>query len=151
MRLWGHPIHPMLVHFPVALWTVATGAYVAAAAGLGQDAAAIAKWSNGIGLIMAMLAMVAGALELRAIEGRSEAMRVATWHMMVMATVWVCFVMALVLPMSAGVATDRSTVQLSAAAAAVAGFLLMTVGGWLGGRLVYEFAIGVRERTKQAG
>ena len=34
MRLFGHPIHPMLVHFPIALWTVAAGAYVASAAGV---------------------------------------------------------------------------------------------------------------------
>jgi len=136
----------MLVHFPVALWTMATAAYVAAAAGLGQDAVAVAKWSNGIALIIAMLAMVAGALELRSIEGRSEAMQVATWHMMVMATVWVCFVMALVLPMATGVSTEY--LQLSAAAAAGVGFLLMAVGGWLGGRLVYEFGVGMKDRTK---
>jgi uncharacterized membrane protein len=55
MRLLGHPIHPMLVHFPVAFWTVAAAAYVAAAVGIGDAAAAIAKFSNGAGLIMAML------------------------------------------------------------------------------------------------
>ena len=136
----------MLVHFPVALWTMATAAYVAAAAGLGQDAVAVAKWSNGVALIIAILAMVAGALELRSIEGRGEAMQVATWHMMVMATVWVCFVMALVLPMATGVSTEY--LQLSAAAAAGVGFLLMAVGGWLGGRLVYEFGVGMKDRTK---
>lgn len=145
MRLLGHPIHPMLVHFPIALWTVAAGAYVASAAGVTDPVAVIAKLANGGGLIMAMVAMVAGIFELRSIDSKSEAMRVATWHMMIMATVWVCFLVALMLSISTGL--DQSTAQVAAAACAVAGFLLMGVGGWYGGRLVYEFGIAVKDRT----
>jgi uncharacterized membrane protein len=145
MRLFGHPIHPMLVHFPIALWTVAAGAYVASAAGVTGSVDMIAKFANGGGLFMAMLAMLAGLLELRSIASQSEAMRVATWHMMIMATVWICFVVALMLSMSTGL--DHSTAKLDAAVCAVAGFLLMGVGGWYGGRLVYEFGIAVKDRT----
>jgi uncharacterized membrane protein len=153
MRFLGHPVHPMLVHFPVAFWTVAAGAYAAAAAGLGEAGfgeavARTARLANGAGLTMAMPAMVAGLLELRSIDSRGEAMRVATWHMMIMATVWVCFLLALVLPMSAEATMDHSTAALAAAASAGVGFLLMTVGGWLGGRLVYEFGIGATDRAK---
>jgi uncharacterized membrane protein len=79
MRLWGHPIHPMLVHFPVAFWTVAALAYIADAAGV-AGAAAAAKFGNAAGLIMALLAIAAGLIELRLIDSRSEAMRVATSH-----------------------------------------------------------------------
>jgi uncharacterized membrane protein len=148
MRLWGHPIHPMLVHFPVAFWTVAAAAYVTDALGMGETAAAIAKFSNATGLIMAIFAIAAGLLELRTIDSQSEAMRVATWHMMVIATAWVCFLLAFVLPISAGAALDHSTAQLAGVASAGAGFLLMSVGGWLGGRLVYEFGIGFRSQAK---
>jgi uncharacterized membrane protein len=145
MRLFGHPIHPMLVHFPIALWTVAAGAYVASAAGVSGSVDMIAKFANGGGLIMGMLAMFAGLLELRSIASQSDAMRVAAWHMMIMATVWVCFFGALMLSISTGL--DHSTVQLGAAVCAVAGFLLMGVGGWCGGRLVYEYGIAVKDRT----
>jgi uncharacterized membrane protein len=144
MRLFGHPIHPMLVHFPIALWTVAVGAYVASAAGVTEPVDVIAKFANSGGLIMGMLAMLAGLLELRSIGSQSEAMRVATWHMMIMATVWVCFLVALMLSISTGL--DHSTAQIAAAACAVAGFLLMGVGGWYGGRLVYEFGIAVKDQ-----
>jgi uncharacterized membrane protein len=143
MRLFGHPIHPMLVHFPIVFWTVAAGAYVASAADVAELAAVIAKFANGAGLTMAVVAMLAGLVELRTIGSRSEAMRVATWHMMIMATVWVCFLVALM--MSISIELDRSTAQLAAVACAVAGFLLMSVGGWLGGRLVYEFGIAIRD------
>jgi uncharacterized membrane protein len=144
MRLLGHPIHPMLVHFPIVFWTVAAVAYVADAADIGEGAATVAKYSNGAGLIMAALAMIAGLLELRSIEGRSKTMQVAISHMMVMATAWLCFLLALVLPISSGPRVDHSTAQLASVVSAVVGFLAMGAGGWLGGRLVYEFGTGVR-------
>jgi uncharacterized membrane protein len=148
MRLLGHPIHPMLVHFPIVFWTVAAAAYVAGAADIGEGAGAVAMYSNGAGLIMAMLAMIAGLLELRSIEGRSRTMQVAIWHMMLMATAWLCFVLALVLPVSAGPHVDHSTASLAGVASAVVGFLLMGAGGWLGGRLVYEFGTGVKNQPE---
>jgi uncharacterized membrane protein len=144
----GHPIHPILVHFPVAFWTVASVAYIADAAGA-ADADAIARVSNGAALIMALPAQLAGVLELRSIDSRSDAMRAAMQHMMVMATAWLCFLVALHLPMAAGAAMTHSTVQLAAAASAAAAFLLMCVGGWLGGRLVYHFGIGVKGREER--
>src|SRR5512140_2062357 len=123
MRLSGHTIHPMLIHFPIVFWTVAAVGYVAGAAGVTASADTVARFANGAGVLMAMLAMLAGLLELRTIDRSSEAMRVATWHLMIMATVWVCFLVALMLPMVAGL--DHATAQLAAAICAVAGFLLM--------------------------
>lgn len=145
MRLFGHPIHPMLVHFPIALWTVAAGTYVASLAGVTGPFDMVAKFANGGGLIMAMPAMLAGALELRTIASQSVAMRVATWHMMAMATAWFCFLAALVLSISTEL--DHSTARIAAAACAVAGFLLMGLGGWYGGRLVYEHGVAVKDRA----
>src|SRR5436853_2537887 len=98
MRLFGHPVHPMLVHFPIALWTVATGGYLVAVATKGEMALFIAKSANAAGAIMAALAMVTGLLELRTIDAESRAMSVATWHMMVMASAWLLFLLALLLP-----------------------------------------------------
>lgn len=143
MRFFGHPIHPMLVHFPIALWSVATAAHVASAAGLTGPFDMIAKFANGGGLAMAMLAMIPGLLELRSIGPQSEAMHVATWHMMIMATAWLCFLLALMMSIS----TDASMAKFGPAACAVVGFLLMGVGGWYGGRLVYEFGIAIKDRT----
>lgn len=143
MRIFGHPVHPMLVHFPIAFWTTATLAYGWVAFGASELAMTLAKLSNGAGLLLAILAMLAGLLELRSIDNSGDAMSVAIWHMMVMATVWVCFLFAWLLSVSAGF--DPATARLGAAACAVAGFVLMAVGGWLGGRLVYEFGIGSRQ------
>lgn len=147
MRLWGHPVHPMLVHFPIALWTVAVVAYIGDATGV-EGAAAVAKFSNGAGLIIALLAMTAGLMELRLIDGRSDAMRIAASHMMAMAAAWVCFMLALVMTISTGASLGKETAQLASIASTTVGFLLMSVGGWLGGRLVYEFGIGAATRKE---
>jgi uncharacterized membrane protein len=111
-----------------------------------DDTVGVAKLSNGTGLIIAMLAMIVGLMELRSIGSRGDAIRVAISHMMAMATAWVCFMLALV--MTAGASLEPSTAQLAGAASASVGFLLMSIGGWLGGRLVYEFGIGVAAREK---
>jgi uncharacterized membrane protein len=145
--MFGHPIHPMLVHFPIAFWTVAAGAYIWAAADAGESAAMVATFANGAGLIMGLVAMFAGLFELRSLASGSQAMEVATWHMMAMSTVWVCFLAAILLSVSTGM--DRSMAQVGAVVCAGVGFLVMGVGGWLGGRLVYEFGIGVKE-SKQS-
>jgi len=145
MRIFGHPVHPMLVHFPVAFWTVATGAYLWVASDAGELVVVIAKLANSAGLIMAIVAMFAGLLELRSIDKDSDAMRVAIWHMMIMATVWVFFLLALMLSIST--APDRAVMRFGEAVCAGVGFLLMAVGGWLGGRLIYEFGIAVKKDT----
>jgi len=136
----------MLVHFPIAFWTIATGAYGWDAASATESVALVAQLANGAGLAAAMLAMIAGLLELRAIASDSPAMQVAIWHLMVMSSVWVFFLAALVLPTSAGL--DHTTARIGAVACAGVGFVLMAVGGWLGGRLVYEFGVAVKEPTR---
>ena len=147
MRFLGHPVHPMLVHFPIVLWTIAVIAYVANAVGAIEAAEKIAEFSNGAGLITALLAMLAGGFELRAIDSHSEAMQVATWHMMLMATAWFCFLAALILQVSAGL--DRSTLSLVVTPCAIAGFLLMIAGARLGGRLVYDYGVAVKSQSKR--
>jgi uncharacterized membrane protein len=145
MRFLGHPIHPMLVHFPIAFWTVAMLAYMSAAAGVGDPAHTTARFANAAALAMAALAMLAGLVELRSIDSRSAAMNLATRHMMVMATVWICFLFALMVPVFPDL--DRSTARFAATALAGAGSLLMAVGGWLGGQLVYRHGVGVRQQA----
>jgi len=119
-------------------------AYGLVASGASELAVPLAKFSNGAGLLLAMLAMLAGGLELRSIDSSSDAMRIAVWHMMIMATaVWFCFLLALLLSVSTGF--DQATVNLGEATCASTGFVLMAVGGWLGGRLVYGFGIAVQK------
>ena len=132
-----HPLHPALVHFPVACWSLAVAADFAAL-WLGRAAW---QWSGGllaIGCAMAIVAMVAGLIELARVPD-GAAMRDAYWHMGAMLTALTLFAARLLLRWNEGAFLAPDTVSLLLDAA---GFLALAVGGWFGGRLVYGHGVG---------
>ena len=132
-----HPLHPALVHFPVACWSLAV---VADFASLHFGAAAWA-WSGGllaVGCAMAVVAMLAGLLELaRVPEG--VAMRDAYLHMSAMLVALLLFATSLLLRLDhlKPLAPNVASLLLD-----TGGFLALAVGGWLGGKLVYGYGVG---------
>lgn len=132
-----HPLHPALVHFPIACWSLAV---IADFASLWFGEAAW-RWSGGllaVGCTMALAAMLAGLMELpRVPEG--PAMRDTYLHMSVMLIAFALFVTRLLLRLDhlQPLAPDTVSLLLDAG-----GFLALAIGGWLGGRLVYGHGIG---------
>lgn len=132
-----HPLHPALVHFPVACWVLATAADFASL-WFGEVAW---RWSGGlltVGCIMALAAMLAGLLELaRVPEG--AALRAAYWHMSAMLIALTLFSMRLLLRLDHlhPLAPDNVSLLLDAG-----GFIALVVGGWFGGQLVYRYGVG---------
>ena len=125
LRLAGHPLHPMLVHFPVALWTLA----VAADAG-GLLAGDAWWWRLGfgcqaLGLATAALAMVAGWLDYASLARSHPAQDTAVAHLLVMSTAWLSFLASLGLR---GL-PDGGPPPWPAIAVAGFGFVAMAVGG----------------------
>ena len=139
LRLGGHPIHPMLVHFPVALWTLAI---VADSGGMVTGEAWWWQASFGcqaLGVLAATVAMAAGLLDYATLARDHAAQATAVAHMLVMSTAWLAFLASLALR---GL-PDGAPPPLAAMLTAAVGFVAMAIGGWLGGRLVYRFAVGV--------
>lgn len=136
-----HPLHPALVHFPVACWSLAVVADFASL-WLGESAW---RWSGGllaVGCTMALAAMLAGMLELsRVPEG--AAMRDAWLHMGAMLMAFSLFTARLLLRVDhlQPLAPDTLSLLLDAG-----GFLALVIGGWFGGRLVYGHGVGT-DRT----
>lgn len=132
-----HPLHPALVHFPVACWSLAVAADFAS---LHFGAAAWA-WSGGllaVGCAMAVVAMLAGLLELaRVPEG--VAMRDAYLHMSAMLVALLLFATSLLLRLDhlKPLAPNVASLLLD-----TGGFLALAAGGWLGGKLVYGYGVG---------
>lgn len=132
-----HPLHPALVHFPIACWSLAV---VADFAGLyfGEQAW---RWSAGllaVGCASALIAMIAGMVELaRVPEG--DALRDVYWHLGLMLSALALFSTRLLLRLDhlQPLAPDVLSLLLDAA-----GFICLAIGGWLGGRLVYGHGIG---------
>ncbi|MGH8540414.1 MAG: DUF2231 domain-containing protein [Stenotrophobium sp.] len=132
-----HPLHPALVHFPVACWSLAVLADFASL----HFGEAAWSWSGGllaIGCVMAVVAMLAGMVELvRVPEG--AALRDAWWHMGLMLAALTLFAARLLLRLDhlKPLAPDAVSLLFDAG-----GFLTLAAGGWFGGRLVYGHGIG---------
>jgi len=134
----GHPVHPALVHFPIALLLSATIADVAWLAGLTADTH-LGAVLMAAGLAGGLVAMAAGLFDLARLD--ETVVPHATRHMMVVGAAWLGYGVALYLrreSLTASASIGTATVAVSFASA-----LLLALGGWLGGRLVYTFGAGV--------
>src|SRR5438093_8355675 len=142
----GHPIHPMLVGFPVAYlfgsacldaWGRLTGRR-----GLFRTASDM----NTLGLATAMLAAVPGLVDyVFAVPPKSSGKKRATDHMFANLSALSLFALA-----RAGRRRGNHAPPAWSIAAELAGMGLMTVAGWLGGTLVYRNQIAVDHRYANA-
>lgn len=134
----GHPVHPALVHFPIALLLSATIADVAWVTGITSNTQ-IAAVMMAAGLAGGILAMGAGFVDFIRLDERI--IPHATVHMTVVGIAWLGYGVALYFrreSLSANAALGTLTVAVSLVSA-----LILAFGGWLGGRLVYTFGAGV--------
>jgi len=139
MRLFGHPVHPMLVHLPIALWVLATACDGLTVIGVVQ-AWPLSRLCLAVGLVAALPAMAAGLADY---AGLAEGVvPTANRHMTLMGLAWSAYLAALILR-SHGLAVVASPAPW-AMAAGLAGFVLLVAGATQGGRLVYTLGVGVR-------
>jgi uncharacterized membrane protein len=134
----GHPIHPVLVHFPIALLLSATIADLAWVAGLTANTQTAAVMMAA-GLAGGLLAMGAGMVDFARLD--EAVVPHAVRHMTVVGLAWLGYAIALYLrrdSLSANGVVETPTIALSIVSA-----LVLAFGGWLGGRLVYTFGAGV--------
>ena len=144
LRLGGHPLHPALVHFPVACWTAAPVLDLAYL--LTQNPAwwQAGFWCLLVGTAMGVLAMCAGLIDLFSLPGGHPGEAVGQRHMLLMGSAWCVFVVDILLRRP-----DRLPSPIQAWGAfglSAAGFLLLAVGAYAGARLVYDFGVGRNPR-----
>jgi uncharacterized membrane protein len=135
----SHPLHPALVHFPVACWSLATAADLASLA-WGEPAWRFAGIVLVAGIGFSIPAMLAGFLELAKLGPDSPAIKDVNRHMLMVMCALACYVTSLFLRLhgTALIAPGLLAIGLS-----VLGFLCLGVAGWLGGKLVYGHRLGV--------
>ncbi|MEO8876836.1 MAG: DUF2231 domain-containing protein [Polyangiaceae bacterium] len=142
LRFLGHPVHPMLTHFPMALLMLAPP----------LDAIALVRgepvlwttsfWMIAAGLGFGLVAAIAGMVDLAAIPDSAEtAATAAQRHMLIMLTA-VCLFGAS-LGFRGGSAAPSGYHLVGALACEAIGALGLMVGGWLGGHLVFHHRVGV--------
>ncbi|HJT22914.1 MAG TPA: DUF2231 domain-containing protein [Nitrospira sp.] len=137
-----HPVHPMLVPFPIGLWIFSLICDVIYAfqwgGALWKDIAFVSMVG---GVLGALLAAVAGYLDYRSITA-PEVRRIGWWHMILNLSVTVLFAINLWLRAVTGMEAVLP-VLLS-----LVGVSLLGISGWLGGELVYVHGVAVEPQTK---
>lgn len=137
-----HPIHPILVHFPVAAWVISTIGDI-----VGLFTNEQVSWVAGVllvvGTITALFAMATGLIELSKIDQQNPAMKIANQHMIFMMVSWSFYAVSLFLRLDG---TDLGQPDAFAITMSIVGFIFLCIAGWLGGKLVYEHGIGIRPR-----
>ena len=140
LRVLGHPLHAILSDFPLALlgtsllWDVI---------GLwrGEEVWwAISFWSIALGLAMAMLAAFAGAVDYAAIPEESRALGAALRHMLLMLSALAPYLISLIV--RAGPTRPAGKALFAVLALETVGVLLLSIGGWYGGHLVFHYGVG---------
>jgi uncharacterized membrane protein len=140
-RVFGHPAHAILSDFPLAL--LGTSLLWDGVAVYRGEAVwwAISFWSIALGLLAAMAAATVGAVDYAAIRQEHPALADANKHML--------FVLAAVAPYVVSLLVRGGAGEPGSGRAVVAvicleglGVLLLSVGGWYGGHLVFHHGIG---------
>ena len=140
LRVFGHPLHAVLSDFPVALLGTSL---LWDAVGLWRGEAvwwAISFWTIVLGLGMALLTAMAGAVDYAAIPLDHPANRVALRHMLLMLAAVTPYLISLLVRGAPVSPVGKSL--FAVLGLELVGVLLLSVGGWYGGHLVFHYGIG---------
>src|SRR5262245_47911994 len=145
----GHPIHPPLTDGAIGMYTLAAALGIVGALGwIDESAAGKAMFFALVGgLIVGALAATTGLLDLLTIDRASHTFRVAIYHASSMVTATVLFLLAAIVQYSG---YDDGTVKGWGLALTLVAFAALSLGGWLGGALVFRYGMRVEEDTAES-
>lgn len=137
-KFLGHPIHPMLVVFPLGLLATSFIFDLIRAGGAGPGFSRAAFYMIGAGIVGGLLAAVFGLVDWLAIPKGTRAKRVGAVHGLANVAVVAIFIA------SWGIRNADPDAQLAPAVVLSAiGVIFALVSGWLGGELVDRLGVGV--------
>ena len=138
VKAFGHPIHPMLIVFPLGLFVTAIIFDVIHFITGTPIWSVISYWMIAAGIIGGLLAAVFGLLDWLSLSSGSRAYRIGAWHGI--GNVVVVLLFAASWMMRRG---DPGAPSMAAFVFLLVGGCLGLVTGWLGGELVERLGIGV--------
>lgn len=134
----GHPVHPMLVVFPLGLLGTAVIFDIIYLVSDNSQWSVAAYYMIGAGLIGGLAAALFGWLDWVGIPGGTRAKRIGLWHGLGNLAVLTLFLLSWAL--------RRENPVLPPTGAIVAGLsavMLAILAAWLGGEMVYRLGVGV--------
>ena len=137
----GHPIHPPLTDATIGTYTAATVMAVASVVGVAHRPAAHGWWlALVIGLISTALTATTGFFDWLTLEWGSPLWKTATLHMTSMLVATVFFLIA---TLAGHGGYKHGAVEAGPFVLTLVGFGFLTLGGWLGGAVVYVHGMRV--------
>ena len=148
--LGGHPVHPMLIPFPIALWVfslVADVIYLWRGNLVWRDWIAFYTLLGGI--IGAAAAAVPGIVDWLSITD-GEVKKLADWHARLNVIALLVFAASFYLRTTGGAALVSGS-YIIPVLLSVLGIILITISGWLGGEMVYKHGVAVEPQPRSRG
>ncbi len=138
--LLGHPIHPMLIVFPLGLLPLAVIFDLIYWFTKNPTWAEVSYWVIAAGIIGALVAAVFGLIDWLKIPRGTRAKTIGLVHGVTNVVVAGLFIVSWLLRRPNPTAPDLLDISLG-----IVGVLLALFAGWLGGELVYRLNVGVDE------
>jgi uncharacterized membrane protein len=137
----GHPLHPPLTDATIGIYTFATVAALLDVLGIVEQNAAKAWWiALVVGLVVTVPTALSGLADWLTITWGSALWRTATLHLTAMVTATVFFLIAAIVGHSP---YTKGNVDAGPFILTLIGFGALTLGGWLGGAVVYVHGMRV--------
>jgi len=153
-KIAGHPLHPMLIGFPIALYTATVGALLAYLGTHDVFWYRAALVSNVAALIMAAIALVPGAIDLFSIPAKAEARRTGYIHAGFNLVTFVLFLISAFVigrewrdPLVA--AGTRIPDAMAPLVLSILGMITLLIAGWFGWTLVQTHHVGIVDRPSE--
>lgn len=139
-RFAGHPVHPMLIVFPLGLLPVAVLFDIIYLVSANPRWTEVAQYLIGAGVIGGLAAAVFGWMDWIAIPSGTRAKRIGLIHGIGNVVVLGLFILSWLLRQD-----NPALPPTGAVVAGLAGAVVALVTGWLGGELVGRLGVGVDE------
>lgn len=139
-KVMGHPIHPILIPFPLGLLTTSVVFDFVHLLTGEEKWSGISFWMIAAGVIGGLAAAAFGLIDWLAIPSGTRAKAVGLWHGITNVIVVTLFIVSWLLRADAPGAPGTVAIVLSFVAVGLA-----SLGGFLGGELVVRLGVGVTE------
>jgi uncharacterized membrane protein len=143
VRALGHPVHPMLIVFPLGLFVTAVVFDLVELITDDNIFGQVAYWNILAGMIGAVLAALTGLLDWTAIPANTRAKRIGLLHGTANAVVLVLFLVTWLI-------RTNNTDHVAGGGLFVLELIALAIGGvagWMGGELVDRLGIGVDDNA----
>jgi uncharacterized membrane protein len=140
VKLFGHPVHPILIPFPLGLLVTSfifDLIYLITGSG---EFSVVAFWMIAAGVVGGLAAAVFGAIDFSRVPDDTRAHSVGVWHALFSTSMLILFAASWLLRLGEPAQPGAIPIILSLVGATLAGLT-----GWFGGELVGRLGVGVHE------